>query len=136
MTALIRLLPALVLLADGTLTTLTQIPRARGAGGEGYASVPGARLFYTDTGGAGVPVVLLHAATGNTSAWQYQTTAFATAGYRVIAYDRRGWGRTVVDSHGPAGTGSDDLRGLLDSLGLDRVHVVATAGGGFVAFDF
>jgi len=61
---------------------------------------------------------------------------FTAAGYRVIAYDRRGWGRTVVDAKGPAGTGADDLLGLLDVLKLDRVHVVATAGGGFVAFDF
>jgi pimeloyl-ACP methyl ester carboxylesterase len=136
MPARIRLLAIVVLLAGGTLTTLAQIPPSRGAGREGYASVPGARLFYSDTGGAGVPVVLLHAATGNTSAWQYQTRAFTTAGYRLIAYDRRGWGRTVVDSDGPAGTGADDLRGLLDWLDLDRVHVVATAGGGFVAFDF
>jgi pimeloyl-ACP methyl ester carboxylesterase len=137
MTSLLRIVALVALLAGGTLTTFAQNPPASGgAGREGYASVPGARLFYTDTGGAGVPVVLLHAATGNTSAWQYQTRAFATAGYRLIAYDRRGWGRTVVDPNGPAGTGADDLRGLLDSLGLDRVHVVATAGGGFVAFDF
>jgi pimeloyl-ACP methyl ester carboxylesterase len=54
----------------------------------------------------------------------------------VVAYDRRGWGRTVVEAGGPAGTGADDLRGLLDRLHLDRVHLVGTAGGGFVAFDF
>jgi pimeloyl-ACP methyl ester carboxylesterase len=136
MASLTRILAIEVLLAVGTLTTVSQIPPTRRAGHEGYASVPGARLFYTDTGGARVPVVLLHAATGDTSAWQYQTRALATAGYRLIAYDRRGWGRTVVDPNGPAGTGADDLRGLLDSLGLDRVHMVATAGGGFVAFDF
>jgi len=131
------LIPTIVaLLAGSTLTTLGQGPPASGAGREEHASVPGARLFYTDTGGSGVPIVFLHAATGNTGAWQYQTSAFRTAGYRVIAYDRRGWGRTVVDSNGPVGTAADDLRGLLDSLGLDRVHVVATAGGGFVAFDF
>jgi len=136
MTFVIRILAIVVLLAGGTLTTLAQISPTPGAGREGYASVPGARLFYTDTGGAGIPVVFLHAATGNTSAWQYQTRAFTAAGYRLIAYDRRGWGRTIVDSNGPAGTAADDLRALIDSLDLDRVHIVATAGGGFVAFDF
>ena len=136
MPSLLRILAIVVLLAGSTLMPLAQNPPAPVAGREGYASVPGARLFYTDTGGAAVPVVLLHAATGNTAAWQYQTRALTTAGYRLIAYDRRGWGRTVVDSNGPAGTGADDLRGLLDSLELDRVHLVATAGGGFVAFDF
>ena len=103
---------------------------------EGYAAVPGARLFYIDSGGAGIPVVFLHAATGTTRAWQYQVPAFTAAGYRVVTYDRRGWGKTVVDVNGPSGTGADDLLGLLDVLKLDRVHVVATAGGGFVAFDF
>ena len=79
---------------------------------------------------------MLHAATGNTNAWQYQNAAFVAAGYRPIAYDRRGWGRTIVEATGPASTAADDLRGLLDTLGLDRIHLVSTAGGGFVAFDF
>lgn len=104
---------------------------------EAYATVPGARLFYLDTGGSGVPVVLLHAATGSSRVWEYQIPAFTAAGYRVIAFDRRGWGRTVVDPAGPQpGTGADDLLALLDSLGIQRVHLVGTAAGGFVAFDF
>ena len=41
-----------------------------------------------------------------------------------------------MEAGGPAGTAADDLVGLLDTLKLDRVHLVATAGGGFVAFDF
>lgn len=127
-----------------TLALLTTAPATFGqvstpappAAREAYATIPGARLFYTDTGGEGVPVVFLHAATGSTSAWKYQTPAFVAAGHRVVAYDRRGWGRTVVDVTGPAGTGADDLLGLLDALKVDRVHVIATAGGGFVALDF
>jgi len=55
----------------------------------------------------------------------------------VIAFDRRGWGRTAIDSPESAkGAAADDLLGLLDQLGLDRVHVVGTAAGGFVALDF
>jgi pimeloyl-ACP methyl ester carboxylesterase len=102
-----------------------------------YAEVPGARIFYTDTGGSGVPVVFLHAATGSSRVWEYQIPAFTRAGYRVIAFDRRGWGRTAVDPAGPQpGTGADDLRGLLDLLKIDRAHVVSTAAGAFVALDF
>lgn len=127
----------LTLIASGAFTTRarvsTQTPRVSK---EAYATVPGARIFYVDTGGDGIPVVFLHAATGSTLAWRYQTPEFAAAGYRVIAYDRRGWGRTIVDAGGPPGTGADDLLGLLDALKLDRVHMVATAAGGFVAFDF
>jgi pimeloyl-ACP methyl ester carboxylesterase len=82
-------------------------------------------------------VVLLHAATGSSRVWEYQIPAFAAAGYRVIAFDRRGWGRTAINSTEPQpGTAADDLRALLDQLSLDRVHVVGTAAGGFVALDF
>lgn len=102
-----------------------------------YAEVPGARIFYSDTGGTGAPVVFLHAATGSSRVWEYQIPAFTKAGYRVIAFDRRGWGRTVVDPAGPQpGTGADDLRGLLDHLKIDRAHLVSTAAGAFVALDF
>lgn len=104
---------------------------------EAYAVVPGARIFYRDTGGSGTPVVLLHAATGSSRVWEYQIPAFTAAGYRVIMFDRRGWGRTEIE---PGSTQSsaaaDDLLALLDQLHLDRVHIVGTAAGGFVAFDF
>src|ERR1700759_1692572 len=102
-----------------------------------YANVPGARLWYTDTGGSGVPVVLLHAATGSSRVWEHQTPAFSKAGFRVIAYDRRGFGRTVIDPAGPQpGTGADDLQALLEQLHIDRIHLVSTAAGGFVAYDY
>ncbi|MGA2879400.1 MAG: alpha/beta hydrolase [Bryobacteraceae bacterium] len=104
---------------------------------EGYATVPGARIFYRDTGGSGVPVILLHAATGSSRVWEYQIPAFVAAGYRVIAFDRRGWGRTEINAAEPQpGTAADDLLALLDQLRLDRVHVVGTAAGAFAALDF
>jgi pimeloyl-ACP methyl ester carboxylesterase len=104
---------------------------------EVYATVPGARIFYRDSGGSGAPVILLHAATGSSRVWDYQIPAFTAAGYRVIAFDRRGWGRTEIISAGPQpGTAADDLLGLIDQLHLDRVHVIGTAAGGFVALDF
>ena len=95
----------------------------------------GLHLFYTDSGGSGVPVVLMHAATGSVRAWEHQTPAFVKAGYRVIAFDRRGWGRTTVDPNTPPGTAADDLIALMDSLHIDRFHLVGTAAGGFVTFD-
>lgn len=104
---------------------------------EAYVTVPGARIFYRDTGGGGVPVILLHANTGSSRVWEHQIPAFVAAGYRVIAFDRRGWGRTEINSAEPQpGTAADDLLGLLDQLHLDRVHVIGTAAGGFVALDF
>lgn len=104
---------------------------------EGYVNLPGVRIFYRDTGGNGIPVILLHPNTGSSRVWEYQIPAFTAKGYRLIMYDRRGWGRTQVDPSGPQpGTGADDLLGLLDQLKLDRVHIVSTAGGAFVGLDF
>ena len=51
---------------------------------EAFAPVPGARIFYRDSGGNGVPVILLHAATGSSRVWEYQIPVFVAAGYRVI----------------------------------------------------
>jgi pimeloyl-ACP methyl ester carboxylesterase len=104
---------------------------------EAFVELPGARIFFQDSGGPGTPVVFLHAATGSSRAWEYQIPAFTVAGYRFIAFDRRGWGRTVIEPRElRPGTGADDLLGLLDHLGIERVHLVGTAAGGFVALDF
>ena len=104
---------------------------------ETYADLPGVRIWYRDTGGAGVPVVLLHATTGSSRVWEYQFPVFTENGFRVIAYDRRGFGRSVIDPAGAQpGTGADDLQALMNHLGIDRFHLVGTAGGGFVAIDY
>lgn len=104
---------------------------------ESYAAVPGARIWYTDTGGSGAPVVFMHAATGSSRVWEYQIPAFTEAGYRFIAFDRRGWGRTVIDPAGPQpGTAADDLLAVMNHLGIERFHLVGTAAGGFTALDF
>ncbi len=103
---------------------------------EGFVEVPGAKIFYKDSGGSGVPVVFLHAFTGDSGVWEHQIRAFTGAGYRFIAYDRRGFGQTVADANGPASTGADDLLALIDRLKIGKFHLVGTAGGGFVAVDF
>ena len=83
-----------------------QTPPAR----EAYAEIGGARIWFKDTGGTGVPVVFLHAATGSVRSWEKQYPVFTAAGYRVIAFDRRGWGRTTVQTGTPSGTAADDLQ--------------------------
>ncbi len=103
---------------------------------ETYAELPGVRLWYKDTGGSGTAVVFLHSNTGSSQNWEHQIPAFTAAGYRIIAYDRRGWGRSMAQPGGQPGTAADDLRALMKSLGIDRFHLLGTAGGGFVAFDY
>jgi pimeloyl-ACP methyl ester carboxylesterase len=109
---------------------LAQTPR------EAFADLPGVRLFFTDTGGSGAPVVLLHSSTGSSRNWEHQTSVFAASGFRVIAFDRRGWGRSLAQAGAQPGTAADDLHGLMKYLNIDRFHLVGTAGGGFVAMDY
>lgn len=102
-----------------------------------YLSLPGVDLWYEDTGGPCTPVVLLHAASGTCESWVHQVPAFTTAGYRCIAYDRRTWGRSKATepTHQP-GFAGDDLHALLESLSVERVHLVGTAAGGIPALDY
>jgi pimeloyl-ACP methyl ester carboxylesterase len=117
------------------MTFATQTLIARFAG---YADLPGVRLWYTDSGGSGVSLVLLHANTGNADSWQYNIPGFVDAGHRVIAFDRRGWGRSNAnpDSGPQPGTIADDLHALVEHLGIERFHLVGVAGGGFAAYDY
>ena len=87
-----------------------------------YAELSRVNLWYTDTGGTGDPVLLLHAASGTHASWVYQEPAFTAAGYRCIGYDRRGWGRSQTAApDGDPGNVSDDLHGLADHA-HDSVH--------------
>ena len=104
---------------------------------EALVAVPGAHIHYRDSGGTGVPVIFLHSASGNRDAWEQQIGAFTASGYRVITYDRRGWGHSV-DEPGNAQpwTAAGDLLAVVNRLGIDRFHLVSTALGGYVGFDF
>ena len=101
---------------------------------EGRLEIGGASVFFVDGGGAGVPVVFLHATTGSVEAWEKQAPAVHNAGFRFIAFDRRGWGSSTVGKE--PGTAADDLAAVLDYLKIDRCHLLGTAAGGFAAFDF
>ena len=101
-----------------------------------FAELPGVRLWFTDSGGDGVPVVLLHAASGTSESWFQQVPEFSAAGYRCICYDRRGWGRSESTDGPPPASPADDLRTLLDHLGVDRAHLAGTAAGAAVAVDY
>jgi pimeloyl-ACP methyl ester carboxylesterase len=109
----------------------TQVPAK-----DGVAQIPDTRLWYWDTGGQGVPIVLLHPATGSALIWGYQQPVLAKAGYRVIAYSRRGYYNSAPFDPNNPGIGSEDLKHLSDVLGLGRFHVVASAAGGSIASDF
>jgi pimeloyl-ACP methyl ester carboxylesterase len=103
-----------------------------------FADLPGVKLWFTDTGGTGVPLILLHANTGTSAVWVNQVEHFARAGYRVIAFDRRGWGKSIANPATGAQPGNiaGDLDALTEYLKLDRFHLLGVAGGGFAALDY
>jgi len=103
---------------------------------EGIAALDDTNLFYWDTGGGGAPIVLMHPASGSALTWPYQQPAFAKKGYRVIAYSRRGYYNSSPVPDTNPGTASGDLHRLTGFLGIDRFHLVASAGGCAFANDY
>lgn len=92
------------------------------------------RVYYEDLG-SGQPVVLIHGFPLSGRSWEKQIRALLAAGYRVIAYDRRGFGRSSQPSSGyDYDTLAADLEQLLTQLDLhDVVLVGMSMGGGEVA---
>lgn len=93
------------------------------------------RLHVDDTGGPGRPVVLIHGWPLSAEAWEPQVAALQQAGYRVIAYDRRGFGRSEKPESGfDYDTLADDLAALMDERDLQDATLFGfSMGGGEVA---
>ncbi|REE07450.1 pimeloyl-ACP methyl ester carboxylesterase [Paraburkholderia sp. BL27I4N3] len=102
-----------------------------------YINLPGVKLWYLDTG-QGTPVVFIHANTGTSTSWKKQIDAFSSAGYRVITFDRRGWGKSIADKSSGAQPGSvaGDLDALATLLNLPPFHLIGVAAGGFATLDY
>jgi len=94
--------------------------------------VPGGRLHVLDEG-AGSPIVLLHAGIVDSRAWRPVTDRLVAAGYRTVAFDRRGAGASVTDD--VTFSNRDDVRAVMDALGIDRACLVGNSAGGQIAVD-
>ncbi|HCB57953.1 MAG TPA: alpha/beta hydrolase, partial [Arthrobacter bacterium] len=86
-------------------------------------------LYYEDHG-AGQPVVLIHGYPLDGSSWEKQTTALLDAGYRVITYDRRGFGKSSKTTSGyDYDAFAADLNALLNRLELNNAVLVGFSMG-------
>jgi len=93
------------------------------------------KLHVEDTGGSGRPVVLIHGWPLSGESWSEQVGALSNAGYRVVRYDRRGFGRSDKPSGGfDYDTLASDLSKVLEELDLNDATLVGfSMGGGEVA---
>ena len=94
----------------------------------------GTQIYYKDWG-AGQPVVFSHGWPLSADSWEAQMLFLAANGYRCIAHDRRGHGRSSQPWHGnEMDTFADDLAELIETLALENVVLIGfSMGGGEVA---
>lgn len=119
------------------VTPWTHIPvPQQAAATRGQADIGAVKISYWDTGGSGEVIVLNHPKCQGSECFAYQQPALAGAGYRVIAWSRRGADRTPRGPDNDLSTAAADLRALLDKLGVERCHLVGVAEGAAVAAHF
>lgn len=96
------------------------------------APVNGISMYY-EVQGKGVPLVLIQGFAGDHQAWFFQTSVFKKY-YKVITFDNRGIGRSGRSGEAYSiKTMADDVIGLMDSLHIDKAHILGLSLGGIVA---
>ena len=101
------------------------------------ARVNGLSLFYEEAG-QGTPLVFVHEFAGEARSWHLQVRFFARR-YRTIAYNARGYPPSDVPEDPKAYSQDqavDDIRGLLDALGIRKAHICGLSMGGYATLHF
>lgn len=102
------------------------------------ANAHGIKLNYTDTGGDGTPVVLLHAFPFNSTMWEPQIDALGER-YRFIVPDLKGFGSSDApedDTVYSMDAFADEVKALVDDLGLGRFVLAGLSMGGYIALAY
>jgi pimeloyl-ACP methyl ester carboxylesterase len=101
------------------------------------ARVDGIGLFYEEVG-EGTPLVFVHEFAGDYQSWHLQVRFFARR-YRTIAFNARGYPPSDVPTDPAAYSqtrAAEDIRGLLDALGIRRAHICGLSMGGYATLHF
>ncbi|RAI04268.1 alpha/beta hydrolase [Acuticoccus sediminis] len=97
----------------------------------------GVKLYYEEAG-SGVPVVFVHEFAGDWRSWEPQLRHFARL-YRCITYSARGFLPSDVPENPEQysqNRARDDIRSILDGLGIEKAHIVGLSMGGFATVHF
>ena len=101
------------------------------------AAINGVQLYYESTG-EGFPLILAHEFAGDFRSWEPQVRYFSRR-YRVITYNARGYPPSEVPTGEDAYSQEiavEDLRGLMQQLGIEKAHICGLSMGGTLALNF
>lgn len=137
MTRRFRLFPFAAALATCLVLTLATLVACRkpatwsdpAAHKSGFVTANGVRLHYLDWGGSGPALILIHGLSANPHYFDDLAPAF-TDRFRVVAYARRGHGQSEAKGPYDTATLTEDLRGLMDTLGIAKAHLAGHSMGG------
>jgi 3-oxoadipate enol-lactonase len=101
---------------------------------DGFAEINNSRIYY-EIAGTGEPIVLIHGWSFDTRCWDDQFEIFNKK-YRVLRYDLRGFGHSILPDSVLSYSHTEDLVSLLEYLNIKKAHVVGHSFGGKVALDF
>jgi pimeloyl-ACP methyl ester carboxylesterase len=128
--------PPIAFLAAGTFNqTRRVIMRSRSM--PHLATDDSVKLYYEESG-SGAPIVFVHEFAGDTRSWEFQVRHFGQR-YRCVTFNARGYPPSDVPDEGEKysqGRACDDIRSVLDSLKIEKAHVVGLSMGGFATLHF
>jgi non-heme chloroperoxidase len=120
-----------VLNEETTVTGVnTRLEEEKQVTGDFIQVSPGVQLHVKDYGN-GKPIILIHGWPLSSDMWEYQVSHLVNSGHRVIAYDRRGFGKSSQPWDGyDYDTLTDDLKEIIEQLKLEHITLVGFSMGG------
>lgn len=123
----------ILLLVSNVVAVAAVVASSDAQAQEGFLLVEGGDSLYYESVGSGSAVVLLHDGTFHSIVWDHQVPTLSQQ-YKVIRYDRRGYGRSSQPD--TSYSNAQDLSAVLDHLGVDKAVLVGSSTGGMLAAEY